>query len=259
MGTVALLAEPQAAFVEEIQGTHWLVFHYSPVSLFSLKLSRATSTAGKTLLIPTPYSIKMAFVDAALRHRLTDNPEQLIRGLAKTSLRIGVPQHACVTGIIQSIRQEIPESERKQNPGAPPYRTSIATREFVHYCGLLAVAFEFDHRGAELSALLMRAAPAINYFGKRGSFFQYRDTERLTELDSTFTEPADPMAPAPVWGHRATLDDLGPKASFAALNSFSPTPIERGVHRKFVETMVPLGLHNVGPGFVHYCAPGAIL
>ena len=38
--------------VEESQG--WLVFEYAPVSLFSLKSSRATSTVGKTLLTPTP-------------------------------------------------------------------------------------------------------------------------------------------------------------------------------------------------------------
>jgi hypothetical protein len=46
----------------------WLVFRYRPVTLFSLKMSRATSTVGKTLLTPKPYAVKMAFVDAALRH-----------------------------------------------------------------------------------------------------------------------------------------------------------------------------------------------
>src|ERR1700722_12960376 len=79
----------------------WLVFRYSPVALFALKMSRATPTAGKTLLIPTPYSAKMAFVDAALRHRLTETPHQLVRGLADAHLRIGVPHDACVTGTIQ--------------------------------------------------------------------------------------------------------------------------------------------------------------
>ena len=31
-------------------------------------------------------------------------------------------------------------------------------------------------------------------------------------------------------------------------------PIRRGVHRKFVETAIPLGVRNAGPGFVHYSA-----
>jgi hypothetical protein len=55
------------------------------------------------------------------------------------------------------------------------------------------------------------------------------------------------------------LDDFGPRASFDALNSFSQTGMQPGTHRKFIETIVPLEVHNTGPGFVHYCAPGAIL
>src|SRR5215469_18666308 len=99
----------------------WLVFRYHPVALFSLKSSRATSTAGKTLLTPTPYAVKMAFLDAALRNGLTEDPQGFVRCLAGTHLRIGVPQQACVTGTIQSIRQETRDTERKRRPDLPPY------------------------------------------------------------------------------------------------------------------------------------------
>jgi hypothetical protein len=254
-----LIAEPELAPLEEIaEPDHWLIFRYSPVALFALKTSRATSTAGKSLLIPTPYAIKMAFVDASLRHRLTDRPDWLVRELARASVRVGVPQHACVTGTIQTVRHETRDSERKRNPGIPFYRSSIAMREVVHCRGMLRVAFDLATCGEPLQALLLRTAPAINYFGRRGSFFQYRDSERVTDLDSTFSEPGDP-ASAPAWGHLATLDDFGPGATFAALNSFTSTPIERGVHRQLVDTMIPLAVHNLGPGFVHYCAPGAMI
>src|SRR5215813_6047911 len=93
----------------------WLVFRYAPVALFSLKMSRATSTAGKTLLIPTPYAVKMAFLDAALRHGLTGAPDDFVKGLAKASLRIGVPHHACVTATIQTVRQETRDEDRKRH------------------------------------------------------------------------------------------------------------------------------------------------
>ena len=255
-----LIAEPRPAPLKEREPVEaWLIFRYSPVTLFSLKMSRATSTAGKTLLIPTPYSVKMAFVDAGLRHQLVADPERFIRELSKTPLRIGVPQHACVTGTIQSVRQEVRDVERKKNPNLPLYRASIAMREFVHYSGRLSLAFKIDGGETDFTEALMRIGPAINYFGKRGSFFQYRETEWLADLDITFSEPDGSAAGPPGWGHIATLDDFGPKASFSALNSFSPIAIQAGVHRKFVETMIPLGVHNSGPGFVHYCAPGAIL
>ncbi len=102
----------------------WLIFTYAPAALFALKYSRATSTAGKTLLTPTPYAIKMAFVDAGLRHRLVGDFDAFVRWLAGVTLRIGVPQHACVTGTIQSIRQEIRDERKRQSACHPIGPTS---------------------------------------------------------------------------------------------------------------------------------------
>jgi hypothetical protein len=233
----------------------WLVFQYAPVALFSLKSSRATSTAGKTLLTPTPYAVKMALLDAALRHGLTEDPEGLVRWLAGAKLRIGVPRHACVTGTIQSVRQEVRDVERKRHPETPAYRATIALREFVHYQGTMRLAFDLRSCPAAFITLLLRVAPAINYFGKRGSFVQYLTGAAYANLDSAFTQPVDDRkASLPAWGQRAALDDFGAKASFAALNSFAPTEVRRDIDRRFVETAIPLNVYNSGPGFVHYSA-----
>ena len=45
----------------------WCIAEYEAVTLFSLKLSAATASGGKTLLVPTPYALKMALLDAACR------------------------------------------------------------------------------------------------------------------------------------------------------------------------------------------------
>jgi hypothetical protein len=248
-----------AVFKDASIELRWLVFRYRPVTLFSLKMSRATSTAGKTLLTPTPYAVKMAFVDAALRHSLAGDPDELIKRLARASVRIGVPEHACVTGTIQSVRQETREVERKRNPHLAWYRANIAMREFVHFQGDLRLAFDLQTCNAELPTLLRRIAPAINYLGKRGSFFQYMGRMEQHELDSTFTTPVEKDGSVVAGGHRATLDDFGPAASFDALNSFSPAEIKWELHRRFVETAIPLKVHNTGPGFTHYCGPDVIL
>jgi hypothetical protein len=50
----------------------------------------------------------------------------------------------------------------------------------------------------------------------------------------------------------ATLDDFGPGATFEALNSFSASEMKRGLHRKFVETAIPLKVRNFGFGFTDY-------
>jgi hypothetical protein len=252
----ASLPSEQSKRMEVTQDAgRWLVFQYAPAALFSLKNPRATSTAGKTLLTPTPYAVKMAFLDAALRHGLTEDPDGLVRWLAGANLRIGVPRHACVTGTIQSVRQEIREVERKRHPELPPYRATIAMREFVHYQGTMRLAFDLKTCPRQFVALLLHVAPAINYLGKRGSFVQYLSGATHATLDSAFTHPVDDRdADLPAWGQRAALDDFGAKASFAALNSFAPTAVRRGIDRRFVETLVPLNVYNSGPGFVHYAA-----
>src|SRR5262245_19508825 len=192
----------------------WTVFRFAPVALFSLKMSRATSTAGKSLLTPTPYSVKMAFLDAGLRHGLVKSPDTLVRHLATATLRIGVPRDACVTGTIQSIRQERSDQEDKRVDNDSRYRASIAMREFVHFQGDMRLAFDSETCAPELIELLLRAGPAINYLGKRGSFVQYMDVDWQPDLDSTFTSPVSHGSKGiHVAGLITTLDDFGPRAS----------------------------------------------
>jgi hypothetical protein len=139
----------------------WLVFAYEPAALFSLKTSRATSTVGKTVLTPTPYAVKMAFLDAALRHGLTGDPNRLVRQLAESNVRIGLPKHACVTGTIMNVRQEMRDVDGKRNPRLPAHRATIAMREFVHYQGTIRLAFDLGTCAEELVNVLICAAPAI--------------------------------------------------------------------------------------------------
>jgi hypothetical protein len=51
------------------------------------------------------------------------------------------------------------------------------------------------------------------------------------------------------------MDDFGPELDFETVNSYSSKPIKRDRHRAFIRTVVPLGLHRVGPGFSEYRAP----
>jgi hypothetical protein len=168
-------------------------------------------------------------------------------------LRIGTSQHACVTSTIQSIRQETRDEDLKRYPDMPRYRANVAMRELVHLHGTLSLALGVG--SPKLAALLTRIAPAINYLGKRGSFLQFLGVDQADSLDSTFTRPViEADALVPVSGQRAMLDDFGPGATFSALNSFSATKMHRGVHRVFVDTLIPLDLYNSGPGFYHYRA-----
>jgi hypothetical protein len=52
--------------------------------------------------------------------------------------------------------------------------------------------------------------------------------------------------------HVAALDDFGLEASLEILSSYSSAKARRDKHRTFVQTVVPLGLVNTGPGFSEY-------
>lgn len=221
----------------------WTIFRYRPTALFSLKTSRATSTVGRTLLIPTPYAIKMAFLDAGLRSGLLPNAEAFVAACRNMMVRVAAPEQACVTGTIQKIRQEPKKPSSEQS-----YISNIALREVVFFEGTLLVAFESIRAAPEIPVI----APVVNYFGKRGSFFQFEGSEERAELDDTFAIPTNAPGPIASRCHLATLDDFGPESTFDALNSYSSTPMKRGRDRIWIESVVPLGVYNVGPGFVHY-------
>jgi hypothetical protein len=215
-------------------------------------MSAATSSVGKSLVTPTPYAVKMAFVDAAFQMARGAEAPELVRVLASCEVRIGLPQRAALTHTIVKLRQE----PKKKTPGEP-YISAIAYREFVHFHGRFRWAFDLARMPDQIAELLVSLAPFIHYIGKRGSFIQFQGLCRLLELDIAFTEPLVPGKPyngiGP--GHIAVLDDFGPDANIDALNSYTDVPIKRDKQRRFVHTLVPLGVANQGPGFTEYIGP----
>lgn len=242
--------ERDSAPVAGIPGPHrWLVARYVPTALFSLKMSQATSSVGKTLLIPTMYAVKMALVDAAFRAGLSDDDcAELVQLLAPVAIRICPPERAVVTYTFVKIRQE----PKTPNP-LKPYGSSIAYREVVHFSGEWRWAFDLSGGPDSLAEWLVRLLPRISYIGKRGSFVQFMGLERGTTLSSGYTQPSlENGFEMPRRWHVAVLDDFGPEASLQVLSSYTPARALRGKHRIFSQTIVPLGLVNSGPGFSEY-------
>jgi hypothetical protein len=268
----------------------WLVTQYKPTTLFSLKMSLATSSVGKTLLVPTPYSIKMAFVDAAFRSGLSnEDSADFLRSLVGVDVRVAPPEAAVATHTFVKVRQEARApnwDKKKQNeeqywgalveklsslyPGIPvtawkelnieeltrkinaAYDSSIAYREVVHHHGVWRWAFDLAAGNDTLAERLVLIAPHVSYIGKRGSFIQFTGFSRQSELSSEFTQSAQTQWVLPPRAHIAPLDDFGPDADLETLSSFTSKKPSRGKHRRFVDTVIPLGLVNTGPGFSEY-------
>src|SRR4051794_28157339 len=161
----------------------WLLAEFAPVSLFSLKTSQATSGVGRTLVVPTPYAMKMACVDAAFRAGWPDDQcEGFLESLVGVEARVRPPGTAVVTHTIVKIRQE-----PKAPSPAVPYISSVAYREVVHHTGSWLWAFDLAAGDEVLAERLVLALPHVRSVGKRGSFLQFLGLSRAVELDETFT------------------------------------------------------------------------
>lgn len=246
---IAELQQPEA--IAGISGPgRWLIAEFEPTALFSLKISLATSSVGRTLVIPTPYAIKMALVDAAFRAGLPESDcDALLRDLAGVGIRIEPTPVVIVTHTFVKVRQEA------RDPNSPsPYNSTIAYREVAYLHGLTRWAFDLAGGGHTLAVRLTELLPLVCYIGKRGSFVRFIRLCRAIELGSEFTQPVVRSGPwnPPPRAHIVPLDDFGHDADLETLSSFTQKRPKRNQHRRFVDTIVPIGIVNTGPGFTEY-------
>src|SRR5437016_8052725 len=111
----------------------WLICRYAPVTLFSLRSTYATSKGGKTLLVPTPYAIKMALIDACFRAMPSQDAEVIARNvfdlIKAQPVRIKPPKQCIVQNTFLRVLQPARDSEGEEG-GYGPFARTIAYREF---------------------------------------------------------------------------------------------------------------------------------
>ncbi|CAN5889285.1 hypothetical protein BH24DEI2_BH24DEI2_07300 [soil metagenome] len=199
----------------------YLIAYYLPTALFSLKDSQATNAAAKTLLVPSPYAVKMALLDAAIHWRGLVFTKRVFEWIKTISIRAAPPRHVAVSNTFVKIQRP----PKKPKPGEPLSAT-VAFREYAHLQGEFALGFEVaaleKTQLDQLQELLLR----INYFGKRGCFFQFLRTEwhETLGLEFTFTTgDARPFGP----GVTQYLDDFGVAMTWEMADTFDKTRPQR--------------------------------
>ncbi|MGB9561689.1 MAG: hypothetical protein ACPL6C_02645, partial [bacterium] len=110
----------------------YLVAIYAPASIFSLRMSPSSSTGGKTLFIPTPYSVKLALVDVGFRLLGGFITAEKIFNIVKDKhIRFLPPQHIVITHTFQKMLRE---------DSGSLYKETINYREYCFYRGNLKIA-----------------------------------------------------------------------------------------------------------------------
>jgi len=193
---------------------------YLPTSLFSLKDSNSTNSGAKALFLPSPYAIKMAILNQAitiggdLEKLNTKNSKEFefIRD-AKISFHIPEGSKFCVNNSFVKIL--------KPSRSRTGFQQTVAFREYIYLTHPIEVVFEVDSN--ESKAYLQQYLHKINYFGKRGCFFQF-----LEYSDNPNPENVKPFkADSSITGIIQEYDDFDPKSTFDSASNFSSSSSRR--------------------------------
>lgn len=239
----------------------WTIAEYQPTSLFSLRPYTATTSGGKSLIMPTPFAVKMALLDAAIRTQGLARGQALFPALRDLQLAVRLPQRIVVNNTFAKIlrlREVKTKASEKEAAIARaiaerqwPFQKTIAFREYVQFSGPLALAFQ-GMSLEELTPLLLQ----INYLGKRGGFIQLlRLPEMAEELPAGFTVLTEGVNGTFPLGVLQMVDDCGPSLTFDKANIYDrnrKSQIKLGKDRIFHHVVLPHRPVRSSRGFTLY-------
>lgn len=194
----------------------WIEAVYEPTTLFSLKPSWATSSGAKSLLLPTPYAVKMALLDVAVRVDGLARARAAWPWLCNLGLAVQLPDQIVVTNLFTKILKQRRNPAEPGSADAGPYQKTIAYREYVYHNGILTLAFglpddvHFNDRQAELMRWLLN----VNYLGKRGSLVQLRQPPAILETRPDHIMLTETSLRFPLYGLAQQVDDCDEQMTF---------------------------------------------
>ena len=187
---------------------------YKPTALFSLRDSNSTSSGAKSLFLPSPYAIKMAFLNQAISlggENFNENKKhfEIIRD---ADIRYNIKGSFCVNNCFVKIQKQ------RDND---PFKPTVSFREYLYLDSDLEIVFEV--KDEEDILFLKQYLHRINYFGKRGSFFQFiRYNDEPNEPNVKVFDVKNMS-----FGVLQEYDDFDKKLTFENVNSFSDAKTTR--------------------------------
>lgn len=207
----------------------WYITTFQPVSLVSLKLSTATSTGGKALLWPTPFSFKMALLDVIIKKEGVARGEAMWPLLRDGKVAIDGPSQIAVTNTFTRIMKPMkgkPQLDEESNLTRGMIKT-IGFREYVQWQGEMRIAFwqEEGTNHQATKAEWQRWLTSIHYMGKRGGFVQASGACDILDAVDALPEAFTPVEKIgehfPLDGTLQLMDDCSPELTFEQVNIYS--------------------------------------
>ena len=230
----------------------WMIAEYEATSLFTLKPATATASGGKTLLVPTPYSIKMALLNVGCYLEGVAAGEAAWPWLAEIGVALRPAQNVVVNHTFAKVLRP------RRNPAEPGsadegyFGRTIAYREYayLHDPFALALSAETDEQVNALARWMLN----INYLGRRGSFIQMIGLPRAeSDLPEGFihldvTETSFSLSESLL----TQLDDVGDRLTFARASIYTDEKITLGKHRILRHITLPYRRVASSRRYTHY-------
>jgi hypothetical protein len=208
---------------------------FRPTALFSLRDSNSTSSGAKSLFLPSPYSIKMAFLSQAISLGGEDfnNRSDLFEIIRDAKISYNIKGNYCVNNCFVKIQKQRDKE---------PFKPTVSFREYIYIDG--DVELIFDVEKIEGMNFMKKYIHTINYFGKRGCFFQfvcYNDNP--PEPNVKEFDPKKLSA-----GIIQEFDDFSRSVSFDNVNSYSDAKTARNK----TLLVIPLSTNSSSKSYTSY-------
>lgn len=233
----------------------WIVAEYEATALFSLKPASATSSGGRTLLVPTPYAIKMALLDVACRLEGVAVADDIMQWLSPAQVALRPPERLVVNNTFLKVLRPRRNPAAEGSADAGFFQRTIAYREFAQYGTMFSIALSVQEE--EHAALLQRWLLQINYLGKRGSFMQVQGLpDIVADLPGDFIVVDGSIgAGFGLDSVMTQLDDTSPDLTFMQANIYSSgagSTIKLGKDRLLRHVVLPYRLVRSSRGYSYY-------
>lgn len=233
----------------------WWITTYEPVAMFSLKAAAATSTGGKSLLLPTPFSFKMALLNTVIQLEGIDAGTWLWPAIRDGKIAIHGPDQIAVNNTFTRILKPS-RGQPRPDPATGILQImgrSIGFREYVQWHGETRIAFEAADDTDENWALW---TTNIHYLGKRGGFIQATgQLDKAEILPSDFLllgEDEQQSERFSLDGTLQVMDDCGSNLSFDEVNIYSSKNMRLGTHRILRPVILPYRMARSSRGYTLY-------
>jgi hypothetical protein len=222
-------------------------------------MTHAMSKGGKTLVVPTPYSVKMALLDACFRCFSSEAAlgwaRKVFDCLKRREIRVRPPKHCVVNNTFIKVL------DWSDKPVSGPFRNTIVYREFAFFGGDdFFLAIEAAGLSDEDQFVLKQLFAHINGLGKRGGFWQFVGSERIEgELPFGFTVPRPEATFEQTARYAVTqaLDDFGNSLCTAAdgferVSTYGAGTVRLGEQRILTATAIPYRRRSASRHFTWY-------